>query len=326
MHTLARFAAALAALVLWPAADAAAQTRLSIVTGGTSGVYYIYGGALAKVLTQHLKGVEATAEVTAASVENMQLIATRRAEMAYTLGDTLSDAVKGQGKFKEPLPIQSLAVLYGNMTHVVVKADSGMKSIKDLKGKRVSTGAPNSGTEVIADRVLKANGLDWLKDISRERLGVGESADALKDGKIDAFFWSGGLPTAGVLELAATPGQKIALLPTDDVVPALVQQYGPLYVVGAIPAGTYPGVEKDVKVATVPNVLVAHKDMPADLAFNILKTMFDHKADLVAVHPAAKELDLKVASHGAPADYHAGAIRYYRERGVWTGKIGRVHV
>ncbi|HEY8369433.1 MAG TPA: TAXI family TRAP transporter solute-binding subunit [Thermodesulfobacteriota bacterium] len=320
MPTLVRFAAALAALLLWPSADAAAQTRLSVATGGTSGVYYVYGGALAKVLTQHLPGVEATAEVTAASVENMQLLATRRAELAYTLADTLHDAVTGRGKFREPLPIQSLAVLYGNMTHVVVKADSGIKSIKDLKGKRVSTGSPNSGTEVIADRILKANGIDWLKDISRERLGVGESADALKDGKIDAFFWSGGLPTAGVLELAATPGQRIALLPTDDVVPALVQQYGALYVVATIPAGTYPGVDKDVKVAAVPNVLAVHRDMPADLAFNILKTMFDHKDELVAVHPAAKELDLKSASQGSPAEYHAGAIRYYRERGVWTGK------
>ncbi len=320
MHTLARFAAALAALALVPAPDAAAQTRLSVATGGTSGVYYVYGGALAKVLTQHVAGVEATAEVTAASVENMQLIATKKAELAFTLADTLSDAAKGQGKFKEALPIQSLAVLYGNMTHIVVKADSGFRSVKDLKGKRVSTGSPNSGTEIIADRILKANGLDWLKDISRERLGVGESADALKDGKVDAFFWSGGLPTAGVLELAATPGQKIALLPSDDVVPALVSRHGALYVVSTIPAGTYPGVDKDVKVAAVPNVLVAHRDMPADLAFNILKTMFDKKADLVAVHPAAKELDLKNASHGAPADYHPGAIRYYRERGVWTGK------
>ncbi len=320
MHMLARFAAALAAILIWPSTDAVAQTRLSVATGGTSGVYYVYGGALAKVLTQYLQGVEATAEVTAASVENMQLLATKRAEIAFTLADTLHDAAKGQGKFKEALPIQSLAVLYGNMTHVVVKADSGIKSVKELKGKRVSTGSPNSGTEVIADRVLKANGLDWLKDISRERLGVGESADALKDGKIDAFFWSGGLPTAGVLELAATPGQRISLLPTDDVVPALVQQYGALYVTATIPGGTYPGVDKDVKVAAVPNVLAVHKDMPADLVFNVLKTMFDHKADLVAVHPAAKELDLKNAANGAPADYHAGAVRYYRERGVWTGK------
>jgi uncharacterized protein len=202
------------------------------------------------------------------------------------------------------------------MNHVVVKADSGIRSIKDLKGKRVSTGSPNSGTEVIADRIFKANGLDWLKDVTRERLGVGESADALKDGKIDAFFWSGGLPTAGVLELAATPGQRIALLPHDDIVPQLVSQYGPLYVAATIPAGVYPGVDRDVKVSAVPNVLVAHRDSPPELVFNILRTLFDRKADLVAVHPAAKELDLKTASTGSPAEYHPGAIRYYKEKGV----------
>jgi TRAP transporter TAXI family solute receptor len=253
-------------------------------------------------------------------VENMQRLATKRAELAYTLADTLDDAVKGQGKFKEPLPIRSLATLYTNMMHIVVKADSGIRTVKDLKGKRVSTGSPVSGTEVIADRILRAYGLDWMKDITRERLGVGESADALKDGKIDAFFWSGGLPTAGVLELAATPGQRIALIPHDDVVPQLVKQYGPLYVVSTIPAGIYPGVDQDVKVSAVPNVLVAHKDTPDDLVFNVLKTMFDRKADLVAVHPAAKELDLKTAATGSPAEYHPGAVRYYRERGVWTGK------
>jgi TRAP transporter TAXI family solute receptor len=317
MQSVTRRAAALAAGALLITAGAAvAQTRLSIATGGTSGVYYVYGGALAQVLTKNLPGVEATAEVTAASVENMQLIASKRAELAYTLADTLSDAVKGQGKFKEALPIRSLAVLYGNMTHVVTRADSGIKSVKDLKGKRVSTGSPNSGTEVIADRVLRANGLDWQKDITRERLGVGESADALKDGKIDAFFWSGGLPTAGVLELAATPGQRIALIPNDDVVPTLVKEHGPLYVTATIPAGTYPGVDQEVKVSAVPNVLVAHKDMPDQMAFNIVKTLFDRKADLVAVHPAARELDPKNAATGAPGEYHTGAARYYKERGV----------
>ena len=319
IRTVVRLAAvALLAGALGPA-PAPAQQRLSIATGGTGGVYYPYGGALARVLTKHLPGVEATAEVTAGSVENMQFVGRKSAELALTLADTLSDAVKGQGKFQEPLPIQSLAVLYGNMTHIVVTADSGIRSLKDLKGKRVSTGSPNSGTEVIADRMLKANGLDWLKDIRRERLGVGESADALKDGKIDAFFWSGGLPTAGVLELASTPGQRIALVPHEDVRSALVKQYGPLYVAATVPAGIYPGVDRDVKVVAVPNVLVAHRDMPPDLAFDILRTMFERKADLVAVHPAAKELDLKTASHGAPAEYHPGAVRYYREKGVWTG-------
>ncbi len=320
-RTLTIVLAAALLLGVWGPGRAAAQTkRLSIVTGGTGGVYYVYGGALAQVLSKHLPGVEATAEVTAASVENMQLLARKSADLAFTLADTLHDAVRGQGKFREPLPIQSLAILYNNMTHIVVKAGSGLQSVRDLKGRRVSTGAPNSGTEIIAERVLRAYGLDPARDITRERLGAGESADALKDGKIDAFFWSGGLPTAAVLELASTPGVKISLLPTDDVVQKLVEQHGPLYVTATIPAGTYPGVDREVKVAAVPNVLAAHRDLPADLAFNILKTMFDHKAELVAVHPAAKELDLKTAAAGAPAEYHPGAVKFYKEKGVWTGK------
>ncbi len=324
MNAYARtFATSLAAVLLLGVTgqEVAAQTRrLSVVTGGTGGVYYVYGGALAQILSKHLPGVEATAEVTAASVENMQLLARKSADLAFTLADTLHDAVRGQGKFREALPIQSLAILYANMTHVVAMAGSGIQSVRDLKGKRVSTGAPNSGTEIIAERVLRAYGIDPTRDITRERLGVAESADALKDGKIDAFFWSGGLPTAGVLQLASTPGVKISLLPTDDVVQKLVQQHGPLYVTASIPAGTYPGVDQDVKVAAVPNVLAAHKDMPADLVFDVLRTMFDHKADLVAVHPAARELDLKTAATVAPAEYHPGAIRFYKEKGVWAGK------
>lgn len=320
-RTFAILVAAALLLGVWGQERAAAQTRrLSIVTGGTGGVYYVYGGALAQVLSKHLAGVEATAEVTAASIENMQLLARKSADLAFTLADTLHDAVRGQGKFREPLPIQSLAILYNNMTHIVTRAGSGIQSVRDLKGKRVSTGAPNSGTELIAERMLRAYGVDPVKDITRERLGVGESADALKDGKIDAFFWSGGLPTAAVLELASTPGMKISLLPTDDIVQKLVEQHGPLYVPATIPAGTYPGVDREVKVAAVPNVLAAHKDMPADLVFNILKTMFDHKAELVAVHAAARELELKTAAVGAPAEYHPGAVAFYREKGVWTGK------
>ncbi|HWP35887.1 MAG TPA: TAXI family TRAP transporter solute-binding subunit [Thermodesulfobacteriota bacterium] len=318
-----RRAAVLAAAALLGLATTAAAApqpqRLSILTGGTGGVYYVYGGGLAQVLSRHLPGVEATAEVTAASIENLQLLARRSGDLAFTLADTLQDAVKGQGKFPAPLPIRSLAVLYGNMTHVVART-GGPASVRELKGKRVSLGAPNSGTELIAERVLRAHGLDPVRDVVRERLGVAESADALRDGRIDAFFWSGGLPTAAVLQLATSPGIRIALLPTDDIVPALVAQYGPLYTVATIPAGTYPGVDRDVKVAAVPNVLVAHRDMPDQLAFDILRTMFERKADLVAVHPAARELDLKTAAAGSPAEYHPGAVRFYREKGVWPGR------
>lgn len=297
----------------------AANRKLSIATGGTGGVYYVYGGGLAQVLSKNVPGVDATAEVTAASVENLNFVNQKSADVAFTLADTALDAVKGQGKFKEALPLRAIGVLYSNVTHIVTLADSGISSVKDLRGKKVSTGSPNSGTEIIAERVLTASGVDPAKDITRERLGVAESAAALKDKKIDAFFWSGGLPTAGVLELASTPGVKIRLLSDADVVESLVKQYGPLYVTTTVPATTYPNTP-EVKTSAVPNLLVVHKDMDEDLVYQITRTMFEKKADLVAVHPAANDLDPKVASAGAPMDYHPGAIKYYKEKGVWTGK------
>lgn len=302
-----------------PSPPPATTQRLSVVTGGTSGVYYVYGGGLAKLLSKNIPGVEATAEVTAASVENLNLLNQKSADIAFTLADTAYDAVSGRGKFQSKLPLQAVALLYGNITHVVAMADSPINSIKDLKGKKVSVGAANSGTEVIALRLLKAAGLDPDKDITKERLSVGESAAAMKDKKIDAFFWSGGLPTAGVLELASTPNVKIKLISHDELVPALVKEHGSLYVAQNLPANTYPNTPA-AKVSAVPNLLVVRQDMDEALVYNIVKTMFEQRAELEAVHPAAKELDLKMAATGAPMDFHPGAIKYYKEKGVWTGK------
>lgn len=296
----------------------APSQRISIATGGTSGVYYIYGGGLAQVLSKHVPGVEATAEVTAASVENLNFIHQKSADIAFTLADTAYDAVRGEGAFKEPLPLRALAVLYTNITHIVTLADSGIETVADLKGKRVSTGAPNSGTDVIAERILQVSGIDPNKDITRERLSVKESAEALQDRKIDAFFWSGGLPTAGVEELAATPGIRIRLISHGDLVPTLVEKYGPLYVTRTVPAGTYLNTP-EATVSAVPNLLVVHQEMPEDLAYAITKALFEHKDELVAVHPAAQELDPKEAAVGAPMEYHPGAIRYYKEVGAWPG-------
>lgn len=294
-------------------------TRLSIATGGTSGVYYVLGGGLAQLLTKHVPGVEATAEVTAASVENMQLLAQRSADIAFTLGDTAYDAARGEGKFTEPLPIVALAAIYTNITHVVTLADSGIATLQDLKGKRVSTGAPNSGTEVIAERLLRAVGIDPDRDITRERLGVKESADALKDRKVDAFFWSGGLPTAGITELATTPNVTIRLIPHGELAEALRAEYGPLYVQDEVPAGTYPDVDAPVSVSAVPNLLVVHRDMPEELAYEITKALFEHLDELAAVHPAAGQIEPRRAATSSPVEYHPGAVRYYKEIGVWQG-------
>lgn len=294
-------------------------TRLSIATGGTGGVYYVLGGGLARLLSRELPGVEATAEVTSASVENMHLLHQRSADVAFCLADTAYDAANGRDRFSERLPVRTLAVLYDNMTHLVVAAESPIRSVPHLRGRRVSAGSPNSGTELIAERTLRVAGLDPGRDVTRERLGASESASALKDGKIDAFFWSGGVPTAAVLELASTPGLRIRLVGLEDTVPRLVQAYGPLYAVATVPAEAYPGVP-ETRVSSVANLLMVHEDMPEELAYGIVRTLFEKKDELVAVHPEARRLDLTRAATGSPVSYHRGAVRFYKEKGVWPAR------
>ncbi|MBI5602445.1 MAG: TAXI family TRAP transporter solute-binding subunit [Deltaproteobacteria bacterium] len=292
------------------------KVRLSVVTGGTGGVYYPYGGGMAAVLTKYLPGVEVTAEVTAASVDNCKLVAAQKADLGFVMGDVAYDAYMGTGKFKDKLPIRNLAVLYSNFMHVVALDGKGINKVSDLKGKKISTGAPGSGTEVKALRVLEAYGINPDKDITRDRLGASESAGALKDNKIDAYFWDGGLPTASILDIAATPGIKIKLIGHEDGVAKMVAKYGPVYFKGNIPKNTYPGIASDTHVAAVANILICHEKLDAALAYNILKTLFAHKPELVAVHKEANHLTLEGAVHGTPIPYHPGAVKYYKEKGA----------
>jgi TRAP transporter TAXI family solute receptor len=299
--------------------DAAPTTRLSIATGGTGGVFYPYGGGIAKVISDSIPNVEATAEVTAASVDNLKFLRDRKVDLAFTTGDALADAVEGRDAFAgTKLPLRALAVLYVNYTHVVTLASSSIRMLADLKGKVVSTGSPGSGGEVTAFRILEATGLNPATDIRKQSLGVAQAVDALKDGKIDAFFWSGGLPTAAILDLAHTPGTAMRLLPNDDILPALQRSYGSsLYFIRSVPKGTYPGVDSDVPVVSVTIVLAAHEDMPEGLAHDITRTLFEHQAELSAIHPEAKNLSPATAVEGSPAPFHPGAIRYYTAQGVW---------
>ncbi len=294
-----------------------APTYLSIATGGTGGVYYPYGGGIAKLLNENIPNVRATAEVTAASVDNLKLIRDRKADMAFVLADTLADAVGGRGAFAgAPVPAMSLAVLYSNYTQIVTLAGSGIHRVADLRGQVVSTGAPGSGTEIIAVRILKAAGLDAQVDVQRQGLGATESADALKDGKIAAFFWSGGLPSAAVQDLSHTPGIRIAIVPCADALPALRREYGDLYFPLEIPARSYPGVETAVPVVGVANVLVVNRAMPDDLAYGITRVLFEKQEELAAIHPEARKLSLGTATKGSPAPFHPGALRFYHENGA----------
>jgi TRAP transporter TAXI family solute receptor len=315
---MSRLAATIAALALAAAGIAAAQqTRLSIATGGTGGVYYPLGGGLANVLSKSIPGVEATAEVTSASVDNIKLVGAGKAVIAFTLGDTAADGFNGVGKFKEKVPVRAITVLYANKSQWVTVEGTGVQKMQDLKGRRIGTGAPGSGTEIIALRILEAYGIDPEKDVKREKLSVAESVNALKDRKIDAFFWSGGVPTSAVTDLAATPGMKIKLLDHADAIPAMVKKYGPLYVKGNIPAGSYPGQAKDVAVADVWNLLVVNEKMDEKLAHDVAKAIFEKKADLVAVHAEAKNIDLaNQYGVGSPIPFHPGAVRYFTEKGL----------
>ena len=298
-------------------ASAQVKSRIAIGTGGTGGVYYPLGGGLAALISKHLPGVEATAEVTTASVDNMKLLHANRVALVFTLPDTALDAYQGKMKgLGDKVAVRALSSIYTNYMQIVAIDGSGIKTVADLKGKRVSTGAPGSGTEVKGLRVLEAYGLTPKDFKSQDRLGAAESAGALKDRKLDAFFWDGGIPTAAVLDLGATPGLKIHLVPHADAVPKMVSKYGPLYFAATIPKGTYGGMDADVQVAAVTNLLVAHERMDENLAYQITKVFHERTADLVAVHSAAKEISLKNAMVGSPIPFHPGALRFYKEKGI----------
>jgi TRAP transporter TAXI family solute receptor len=300
--------------------DAAAQQaqNLSIVTGGTGGVYYPLGGGLASLLSKHVPGWQATAEVTGGSVDNLKLIGAGKADVAFTMADASLDAAKGEDKFKgAPVKHLTLAVLYPNRMHVVTLESTGITKMADLKGKRVSTGSQGSATEVMAFRVLAAAGLDKDNDIRRERLGAAESTAAMKDRKIEAYFWVGGVPTAAVTDLAATPGVKIKLIDHADLVAKMNAAHGPLYAAGVIPAGSYPNQTADNRQSNVWNLLVVNEKMANETAYNIVKTIFERKAEWAAVHKTADEVAFESQKKAnSPIAFHAGALKYFAEKGI----------
>ena len=313
------FAGAIAlGAALLAGAALAQQKTIAIATGGTGGVYYPLGGGLANLISKNLPGIQATAEVTGGSVDNLKLIGSGQSELALSMADAALDAVNGVDKFKgNKVAVRTLMVLYPNRMHVVSMEGTGVTKMSDLKGKRVSTGSPGSATEVMAFRVIEAAGLDRDKDMKRERLGVAESVNALKDKKIDAFFWVGGLPTAAVTDLGATPGVKIKLIDHSEVVDKMNAKYGNLYITDVIPAKTYPGQDTDNKISTVQNILITNDKMSDDTAYAIVKLIFDKKADLVAVHKEAENFDYKYQrTNNSPVPWHPGAVKYFADKGI----------
>ncbi len=307
-----------AGLVLSSLAVAQEKVQLSIGTGGTGGVYYPLGGGIANVLSKSVPGMSATAEVTGGSVDNLKLIGSGKPYLGMTMADAGQDAYRGEDKFKGgKIPLRTLMIMYPNRMHVVTIEGTGINSLADLKGKRVSTGSPGSATEVMGFRVIEAAGLDKDKDMRRERLGVAESVNAIKDKKIDAFFWVGGLPTAAVTDLANTPGVRIKLLDHTQVVAPMNQKYGQLYIEDVIPKTTYKGMETDNKNATVWNILVSHENLSDALAYSIVKTIFEKRDDLIAVHREAENFKLELQKAAAsPIPFHPGALKYFAEKGA----------
>ncbi len=289
---------------------------LNIVTGGTGGVYIVYGAGLADMLTKRLK-VAASAQSTPASVDNMKLIRDGKADLAFTLADTAFDAINGKNRFAPPegkVDAKAIAVMYSNYMHLVAKASGGINTVTDLKGKRVSIGAAGSGTETKAIRILEAYGLNATTDINPQRLAAQDSADALRDNKLDAFFFDGGLPTSAVADLANSTAIK--LIDQSDAIAKMNSKYGNFYFPAKIPKGTYKN-DADVVTAGVANLLVVPSSFDPALVKAILTAMFDYQADLVLVHPEAKNLKLDTATQGSSIDFHPGAIDFYKTKGVW---------
>jgi uncharacterized protein len=248
----------------------------------------------------------------------MQLVGTGKSYLAFTQADAAIDALKGQDKFTgKPIPVRALAVLYPNRMHVVSIEGTGVTKIADLKGKRVSTGSGGSATEVFAFRVIEAAGLDKDKDMRRERLGVAESVAALKDKKIDAFFWVGGLPTGAVTDLSNTPGVTIKMIDIAHLVPEMAKKHGNIYIKDVIPQRMYKGMTADNQAATVTNLLAVHASMDDKTAYTITKTMFENVVDLVRVHAEAVNIKLEnQKSENSSIPWHPGAIKFYAEKGI----------
>ncbi|HVE77970.1 MAG TPA: TAXI family TRAP transporter solute-binding subunit [Gemmatimonadaceae bacterium] len=322
-----RTALALVALVTLSGCDVrelarrrGATLRLSIATGQVGGTYYILGGAIAKVLSDHVPNVEATAEVTAATIDNLKLLRDGQADVALVIGSTLADAYHGTGAFRQTgrVPVRALAALYVQPMHLVALDRAGITGVADLRGRVVSTGAPGSGTEDVAVQMLEAAGLDPDADLRRERLGPAQSIDALRDGKVDALFFGGAAPAPAVRELAATLGRAMRLVPSDDVLAVLQRARGPgQFPRVVIPAGTYPGQPADIPTVGSVTLLVVDAMLADALAYDITRALFEHRDELAAIHPAARELTPARAATGSPIPFHPGAVRYYQERGAW---------
>lgn len=309
-----RFLAALAAAAFFSSAAHGAEF-VNVLTGGTSGVYYPMGVALSQIYGKALPGAKVSVQATKASAENLNLLQAGKGEVAFSLGDALSDAYKGDAEagFATPLKkLRAIAGIYPNYIQIVASADSGIKTLADLKGKRVSVGAPKSGTELNARAVLKAAGLSY-KDLAKvEYLPFGESVELMKNRQLDVTLQSAGLGVSALRDLAASMKIVVVEIPADVVSKVGDAAYQP----AVIPANTYEGQAKDVASIAIQNFLVTHEGVSNDEVYAITKSMWENLPSLVAAHAAGKAIRKETALKGMPVPLHPGAEKYYREAGM----------
>ena len=293
----------------------AADTFVNVLTGGTSGVYYPLGVALANVIGKAMPSLKTSVQATKASVENLNLLQAGRGEIAFTLGDSLSDAWKGneEAGFKTPLKkLRGVAAIYPNYIQIVARADSGIKTLADLKGKNISVGAPKSGTELNARAIFTAAGMTYKDFAKVEYLPFGESVELMKNRQLDATLQSAGLGVSALRDLATSVDIVVVTIPAD----VIKKTNDPAYLPATIPANTYRGQTTDVQAAAVQNFLVTHEGVSNDTVYGMTKALWTNLDQLTAAHSAAKAIDIKNALAGMPIPLHPGAEKYYKEVGA----------
>ncbi|MFX0592919.1 TAXI family TRAP transporter solute-binding subunit [Melissospora conviva] len=286
--------------------------QIYLGTGNTTGVYYQLGGGLADIITRHLDGYQARAEPTGASGDNVVRIANGDMDIGFSLADTAADGYEGRASFTgRPQRVQAIARIYRNYTHVIVRKAAGISSFADLRGKRVSTGSANSGTDVIAGRLLTVAGIDPDAGITRLRLSLPETVKRMRAGEVDALFWSGGLPTPGITDLFAAAGDTVTFLPIADLTERLNQRFGPVYSAAELPRSAY-GTARDVPTVAVANLILVSPELPDDLVESLTRLIFMYQAELGEVHPEGRNFDRASAADTDPVPLHPGAKRFYR--------------
>jgi TRAP transporter TAXI family solute receptor len=316
LNRRAALVAGTALLGLGAPALAQARRRLTVATGGTGGVYFVYGGGLARVLTEKVPNVQATSQVTGGSVDNINLLSAGDADIGFSTLDSVVDALNGVGAYARggKREVRIIAVLYDNVLHAV--ATPAINSVAEMKGKRIGVGSAGSSTEGWADRTLEAAGLNPKTDIIRDNLGVAESANALADGKIAGFFWGGGVPTAAIRDLAQSGRTAFKLLDTSKELVEMNKKYPGLYRESIMPPNSYPGQTQAVSGIGVANVMLVDAKAPNDLVTLILEGIFNNLTDMQAIHPEARKLTLQTAAVKLAAPFHPAAEAFYKARGV----------